>query len=101
MKVVINRCYGGIGFSKAVFDELGIKYVGYGFLGNEELGLGGYGDEWRVCPPLIAAIEKIGLEKSSGEFASLEIVDIPDGVNWEIDDYDGIETIHEVHRSWS
>ena len=30
-----------------------------------------------------------------------EAGEIPDDVEWEIDDYDGIETIHEVHRSWS
>ena len=39
-------------------------------------------------------------EASDGNAASLKIVEIPDGVNWEIAEYDGIETIEEVHRSW-
>jgi len=49
---------------------------------------------------LIAAIEKVGENKASGKLAKVRIVDIPDGVKWEIDEYDGIETIHECHRSW-
>ena len=54
----------------------------------------------RTDSDLIAVIEEIGEEKASGRFANLEVVEIPDDVNWEIEDYDGIETIHEVHRSW-
>jgi len=57
-------------------------------------------DEYRADPKLIAAIEKIGLEESSGKYADIGIVEIPDDVKWEIDDYDGIETIHEQHRTW-
>lgn len=48
---------------------------------------------------LVAVVEELG-EKADGRFAQLKVVEIPDGVNWEIDDYDGVETIHEVHRSW-
>ena len=39
-------------------------------------------------------------EKANGPCASLEIVQIPDDVEYEIDEYDGSESIHEVHRSW-
>jgi len=28
------------------------------------------------------------------------VVDIPDDIEYEIDDYDGIESVHEAHRSW-
>ena len=48
---------------------------------------------------LIAVVEELGKE-ANGRFSALEVVEIPDGVNWEIDDYDGMETIEEVHRSW-
>lgn len=48
---------------------------------------------------LIAVVEELG-EDANGRFAKLEVMEIPDGVDWEIDDYDGMETIHEVHRSW-
>jgi hypothetical protein len=50
---------------------------------------------------LIKVVEELGVEKSSGYLSKLEIVEIPDDVvNWYIDDYDGIESIHEDHRSW-
>lgn len=49
---------------------------------------------------LIKAIEEVGLEESSGNCASLKIIEIPDGIEWEIDDYDGMESIEEIHRSW-
>lgn len=48
---------------------------------------------------LIKVVEELG-KKANGSCASLEIVEIPDGVEYVIDDYDGIETIHEKHRSW-
>jgi len=31
----------------------------------------------------------------------LKIVDIPDGVEWEIEEYDGMEWVAEKHRTWS
>ncbi len=88
MKIVINRCWGGFGVSEEVYKELGIKWDGYGYF------------EERDDPKLIAAIEKLGSEKSSGHLAKLKIVDIPDGTDWVIDDYDGMETVEEAHESW-
>ncbi len=29
-KIVINKCYGGFGVTKAIFDELKLKWDGYG-----------------------------------------------------------------------
>lgn len=58
-----------------------------------------YGKLERDDADLIAVVEELGKE-ANGRHAELKVVEIPDGVNWEIDDYDGIETIHEVHRSW-
>ncbi len=101
MKIIVNRCYGGIGFSKKVFNSLGIKWTGYGYIRNEELGIKDKDDEiWRTNKRLIKAVESIGIKESSGELAELEIVEIPDGIQFEIDNYDGVETIHEIHRSW-
>lgn len=54
----------------------------------------------RTDSDLIAIVEELGEESASGRFAQLKIVEIPNDVNWEIYDYDGVETIHEVHRSW-
>ena len=39
MKIAINKCYGGFSLSKAVFDELGIEWNGYGYLENESFGI--------------------------------------------------------------
>lgn len=54
----------------------------------------------RNDPNLIATVEALG-DKANGFCANLDIVEIPDGVQWEIDEYDGIERVDEVHRSWS
>lgn len=58
-----------------------------------------YGNLERDDADLIAVVEELG-DEANGRFAKLEVVEIPDDVKWEIDSYDGIETIHEVHRSW-
>lgn len=101
MKIAVNRCYGGFGLSPLIYAELGIAWDGYGYLRNEDLDI--ESDNYyayRQDPRLIAAIEKVGVDKASGELAEIKIVEIPDGVEWEIDEYGGIETIHEKHRSW-
>ena len=54
----------------------------------------------RDDPILVQVVEELG-EESWGEYAELKIVEVPDDVVWEIDDYDGMESISEVHRRWS
>lgn len=54
----------------------------------------------RSDPLLIKTIEELGEKKSSGHLAELKVIEIPDGIDWHIDDYDGIETLHKNHRSW-
>jgi hypothetical protein len=56
-------------------------------------------DMKRDDPDLVNIVEKLG-ESANGDFAELDVVEIPDDVEWEIDEYDGMESIHEVHRSW-
>ena len=53
----------------------------------------------RNCPILIKVVEEMG-KKSWGKHAELEIVEVPDGVEWEIEEYDGSEWISEKHRTW-
>jgi len=48
---------------------------------------------------LIRVVEELGKE-ANGQCSDLKIVEIPDGTQYEIDDYDGVESIHEVHQSW-
>ncbi len=92
MKVAINRCWGGFGLSKEAYEFLGLEWDGFGYAYSP--------DEKRTDPALIECIEKIGSEKASGHFASVEVVEIPDDVDWYIDEYDGMETVEEKHRSW-
>jgi hypothetical protein len=101
MKIVVNKCYGGFSVSKDVYDELSIPWDGYGYISNDELGIDSENfTAYRADSRLIKAIEKVGLKKASGALADLVIVNIPNNIDWYIDDYDGIETIHEDHRSW-
>lgn len=48
---------------------------------------------------LIEIVERLG-KKANGCCADLIVVEIPDDIEWEISDYDGLESIEEKHRSW-
>lgn len=56
--------------------------------------------EDRSDPVLIKVVEELG-EKANGRCAELSVVEIPDGVDWEISEYDGMEYIAEKHRTWA
>lgn len=99
IKIAINRCWGGFSLSREALHrlrELGCKSA------IDEIDIG---EKWpdseidRDNPLLVRVLEELG-DKASGEFAALYIIEIPDGVDWEINDYDGMESIHEKHRSW-
>lgn len=118
-KIVINRCYGGFGISIACAEKMAA-------LGSEQakeelkeyeatpkpekqsifawFGYG-YSEKFpnsykRTDPHLIQAIEELGSKEASGSMSELHIVSIPDGISWEISDYDGMESIHETHSVW-
>jgi len=54
----------------------------------------------RSDPLLIECIETLGSKEVSGSCAKLKIVEIPDDVEYSIEEYDGFEHIAEVHRTW-
>lgn len=56
-------------------------------------------DSHREDPILIEVVEELG-KRANGPFAKLVIVDIPDGMEYEIDDYDGFETLHQKVETW-
>ena len=94
MKVVINNCYGGFSLSDA-----GIaRYIE---LKGAELTDNFYDrDIPRDDPILIQVFEELG-DAANGSCADLKIVDIPDDVEWQIEEYDGNEWVAERHRTWS
>jgi len=48
---------------------------------------------------LVRVVEELG-DDVNGRFSELKVVDIPDDVEWQIDDYDGLEWVAEKHRTW-
>lgn len=48
---------------------------------------------------MISVIEELG-DEASGTYGRVVVIEIPNDVDWEIDDYDGWESIHEKHRVW-
>ena len=52
-----------------------------------------FNDIDRTDPTLISVVETMGSEAASGRFASLYIEEIPDGTQYKIDNYDGIEDL--------
>jgi hypothetical protein len=114
MKIVINCDYGGFSLSdwaiETYADRKGIKL-------KKEKTLDSFGgitlftnvvtnedfesrDIERNDPVLVKVVEELG-SKSFGFAANLKIVEIPDDVDWEVVQYDGLEHIAEKHRTWS
>jgi hypothetical protein len=112
MKIVINCDYGGFSLSDLAIetyaDRKGIK------LKKEKTSFGGITlftnivtnedfesrDIERNDPVLVKVVEELG-SKSFGFAANLKIVEVPDDVDWEVVQYDGLEHIAEKHRTWS
>lgn len=86
-KIVINKCYGGFGLSKDAYEFLGIKWDDLDFADDRE------------NPKLIECVEKLK-EKANGRGAILKIIEIPDDIEYTIEEYDGIEWVAEKHRTW-
>jgi len=110
MKIVINRCWGGFSISLEAarwmaerghavaaqevkdWEEEGGKFYGYGHVDG--------GDGYQRNDPLLAeCVETLG-KSASGSMAELAVVEIPDGIEWYIHNYDGMESVEEAHRSW-
>ena len=102
-KVVINVKHGGFGLSdKAIemYGELkGIKFERRGKNYYSDGKCFSYYDIKRDDPVLVNVVEKLG-QLSWGMFSRLEIVEIPEDVDYTIEDYDGLEHIAEKHRTW-
>ena len=93
MKIVINSCHGGFGLSDQGVEEYkkraGITDPNFW-----------YYEIPRNCPHLVAMVEENNQEYKY-DYADLKIVDVPDYVEWQIEEYDGLEWVAEKHRTWS
>lgn len=112
--VVINRCHGGFDLShKAKIRYLDCIKATYTLIAKESrhdteryghtiLVNGTFWDTSfieRNDPYLVQIVAEMG-NKSWGPLAELKIVSVPADVQWEIEEYDGIEWISEKHRIW-
>jgi hypothetical protein len=89
-----------IDYRDSQFNSLGIA------LNEEVIAPTNKDDDWtksiqliRTHKDIIECVETLG-SIANGSFAELKIVEIPDDIEWEIDEYDGIESIHEKHEVW-
>ena len=128
-KIVINTCYGGFSLSeKGIVEYARLKGLTvypepdnrfkflpptYWTVPVEER-VKPIDDDWegyisqtiydwdipRDDPALVLAVEALG-EEAYGRFSKLKVVEIPDDVKWEIEEYDGKEGVAEVHETWS
>jgi len=122
-KIVINNCFGGFGLSEEAFKWLiknkGWRTTKYNKEGNHEDDtaeivdltsgkyyssiMGKYGftnDPERDNKDLVEVVEVLGTERASDRFAELKIIEVPNDVEWEIEEYDGNEWVSEKHRTW-
>lgn len=92
-KVVINTCFGGFSLSEyaceAYATAKGIERSDFSMHEIE-----------RDDPTLVATVEQLG-KSANGTYAALKVVEIPADVQYTIEEYDGVEHITEVHRTWS
>jgi hypothetical protein len=84
-KIVINNCHGGFGLTEVAEQVLKAHTQFDAF------------DVPRDNPALVDIVE---LGNASGQYAKLQIVEIPNRINWHIEEYDGLEHVAEDHQVW-
>lgn len=90
IKIVISECFGGFGLSAKA--EARMRELGWDGKYDREIA--------RDDPRLVQVVEELG-SLASGGYASLSVVEIPVGIKWHINEYDGYEAVHEDHRTWT
>lgn len=54
----------------------------------------------RTDEDLIKVVEELG-EEANTTCSTLRIIEIPDDIDWIIEEYDGMEWVAERHKTWS
>lgn len=97
-KVVVNRCYGGFGLSELAVKMLAIR-KGENYEDNDQAKETLEYFLPRDDADLVAVVEELG-DRANGNYAELKVLSVPDGVEWFVEEYDGMEHVAEVHRTW-
>jgi hypothetical protein len=50
-------------------------------------------------PVLVQVVRELG-KRANSRYSDLKIVEIPADVEWQINEYDGVEWVAEKHRTW-
>ena len=91
--IVINSCYGGFGLSVRALAEY-----------KKMAGITDPDFYDRNIPRddayLVKVVRDLGMSANGGH-ANLKVVEIPAGVEWIVQEYDGLEWVAEKHRTWS
>jgi len=113
VKIVINSDYGGFSLSDEAILEYG-KRKGLNLVKDENTNWSisifykesvakeNYFDDREIPrndPDLVSVVEVLG-ESANGFAANLKIVEIPEDVNWYVEENDGLEWVAEKHRTW-
>ena len=89
MKIVLNECYGGFSLS-----DFGAKILGTHYPEREMF----FGNGNAMHETLAALVEAFSAQLN-GDFANLTVYEIPNDVtDWEINEYDGYETLLYVRN---
>lgn len=92
-EIVINTQYGGFGLSHTAICAYNDRAQAAGVPSFNECTL------CRDDPILVQVVRDLG--RAAGDaYSVLKIVRIPADVKWTIKDYDGMEHVAEVHRTW-
>lgn len=70
------------------------KFYGYGYVK-------GFSNGYKRDDSILVEAVEILKKEANGEHASLKVIEIPDGVEYTIEEYDGSEHIAEKHNTWS
>ena len=92
-RIVINTKHGGFGLSEQA-SRLFAQRTG---IANKELWTDR--DIARDDPVLVAIVRELGVDADT-RYAKLKIVEVPYEVEWQIEEYDGVEWVAEKHRTW-
>jgi hypothetical protein len=92
-KIAINTDFGGFGLSD---QAINLYKILTGIPPAEDVY---YWEIARNNPQLIQIVEQLG-KNANTRYSTLKIVEIPDDVEWQISEYDGVEWVAEKHRTW-